>query len=226
MSIHSLFQTLRGFAACAFVLGVVAVSSQNAMAQTTNTPPALSATPAPPADSTPSNSSSSTSEQSTPPSSSHKWEIKIGPEVGVFFPTSGKTADRFGSEWWALGIGIGSLQDATEHGNFSLDLTVVSRYGSDSHIFVAPVGLQYIKAIGPTTNSSVPYAGLSGDLVFVDIRSLPDNVHSGFHETGGASAFVGTTLGKKAYIEARYLWNGSVEGFDTSGLNLTAGARF
>jgi hypothetical protein len=151
--------------------------------------------------------------------------IKFGPDIGVFIPTSSKTINRFGGAWYAVGIGIGSVEAASSHGSWGLDLNIVSRYGSNSHIFVAPLGVQYTKAL-TNSGSSVPYVGASADLVFVDIRSPQDNVHSGFNETAGGSAFIGSTLGTHAYVEARYLLNGNVKGFDTSGVNLTAGARF
>jgi hypothetical protein len=157
-------------------------------------------------------------------SSSSSHHFYIGPEVGVFFP-SGKLSSRFGSSWFSIGLGLGSITPASTSGQLGLDVSLLSRTGSDTHAYIAPVGLQYRVGLAKG-GSTIPYAGVSADLVLADIRSAQDHAHSGLMETGGGSVFLGTSLGPQAYVEARYLALGSVQGFNLSGFDLTAGLRF
>jgi hypothetical protein len=194
-------------------------------APTDQSAPQAAQAPAPQQPGAPVSSTSTMTGQSTaspaPSSSRHFW---IGPEVGVFFP-GGKLSSRFGSSWFSIGLGLGQIRQASRSGQLGLDFNLLSRIGSSTHAYIAPIGLQYRVALAQG-GYTIPYVGVSGDLVLADIRSPQDNAHSGLMETGGGSVYVGTSLGPQAYVEARYLALGSVQGFNLSGLNLSAGLRF
>jgi hypothetical protein len=159
-----------------------------------------------------------------PPATPGSKGLQVGPELGAFFP-EGKLGSRFGHAWFSAGLGLGSIPAPTSAGQFGIDLNLFARIGSNSHAYIAPLGVQYRIALAQG-GSAIPYIGMSGDLVLADIRSDRDHAHSGLMETGGASAFAGITIGRNAYAEARYLALGSVQGFGLSGADLTLGLRF
>lgn len=168
-----------------------------------------------------------TSEDTTPtssvPKSSHRFQI--GPEIGVFLPTSGKTRDQFGSSWLSVGLGFGTINRVTPQGQITFDLQLLYQTRDNGHAFVAPVGVSYRKAVSQSGGNTV-YVGVTGDLYLVDLRSLDCDVHSGLRTGFGGSVLTGVNLGESGYLEARYLAVSRVKGFDLSGLNLTAGYRF
>jgi hypothetical protein len=153
-------------------------------------------------------------------SRARRFRLRVGPQVGVFLPTDSKTSDRFGDSWYSIGIGIGQIVPALPGGRLEFDMNILTK----KRALVIPLGLGYRRAF--SGGSTRPYVGVSANLVLADLRSPQDNVRSGMRAGGGGSVFIGTTLSDDGFIEARYLAASRVRGFDLSGLNLTAGARF
>ena len=179
-------------------------------------PPTTESTPAPaPAESTP----------PPPQQPKKKQRFRIGPEVGVYLPTSSKARNEFGSTWVTLGVGLGSIGQVTAKGQTSLDLQILYQTKGDNHVFLAPLGIGYRTAIsqsGPQTT----YVGATLDLYLADLRSGLYNVHSGLRTGGGGSLLLGENFGDSGFLEARYLFVSEIKDFDLSGLNITAGYRF
>lgn len=213
--------TLRAAALAAALLAATAlrpVQAQTAAPDTTApmTPPPA-ATPAPVV--------APSAPDDTPSHSSNRF--RIGPEVGVYLPTDSKTRDRFGSSWFSLGLGFGQINSVKSAGQLGLDLNLQYQKHNGNRIFLLPVGLGY--RIGLTKDpeaKTVPYAGVSGDLILADARSVQDNVHSGFKTGVGGSALIGVNFGDSGNIEARYQLTSRIKSFDYSGLSLSAGFRF
>ncbi len=159
------------------------------------------------------------------PEAKRKSRFRIGPEVGVFFLTSGKARSQFGNSAVSLGLGLGSIAQASTQGRLALDLQVQYQTKNGNHLFVAPLGVAYRKALNEGT-ANVTYVGATADLDIVDIRSGDFDVHSGLRTAFGASPLVGVSFGDSGFVEARYLYVSRVKGFDLSGLNLSAGYRF
>jgi hypothetical protein len=192
----------------------------------TATPAPDTTAPVPPGPATGSNSPSSvqTTTSAAPPPVHHTGHFELGPQFGVYLPTSGKTRSRFGDAWYSVGIGLGSIS-VPHNGRLTLDLNAISQIRGDDAAYVIPLGIQYIQPLSQT-GSSIPYAGISADLVFNYMSVPEDNIHYGLRETGGGSVFLGTTLGRNAYVEVRYLEMGTVRSYDFSGLSVSIGARF
>lgn len=155
---------------------------------------------------------------------------KIGIDLDAFLPSSGKTRSRFGNDWGGIGIGIGRPDRPSGTGRISFEFSSEYKKSGDHHAFVAPIGVSYRRAFSADalTNGSkfIPYYGVSADLVAADLRSVEDNVHSGFRLAAGGSALVGTTIGASGFAEAKYLAVSKVKGFDLSGIKLSVGVRF
>ncbi len=199
----------------------------------TTAPAPTDTTPAPPtpapvdANPTPSTAPVTTAPEtpSPPPDQKKRNRFRIGPEVGVYFLTSGKARSQFGNSSFSIGLGLGSISQASTRGRLALDLQVQYQTHDGNHLFLAPLGLAYRKALN-SGGPNVAYVGATVDLDFVDIRSGDYNVHSGVRTAFGASPLIGVSFGDSGFLEARYLYVSRVKGFDLGGLNLSAGYRF
>lgn len=177
----------------------------------------------PPTTSAPGTTASGSTQMSAP---KKRTRFRIGPEVGVYLPTSAKTRDQFGSAWYTLGLGLGNISTITTKGQTAFDLQVLYQKKDDNHVFLAPIGIGYRQAFSPGSSPNVAYYGVTADLVLADLRSADYDVHSGFRAGAGASALLGVNFGDSGYLEARYLFVTRIKSFDLSGLNVTAGYRF
>lgn len=176
---------------------------------------------------TPTSDAGSAPEGNSPASSSPKTRsrFRIGPEIGVYLPTSAKSRDQFGSTWLTLGLGIGSIGRITPQGQTSFDLQVLYQTKNGNHAFLAPVGIGYRVAVSQSGQNTL-YVGATADLLLADLRSGAYDVHSGLRTGFGGSALVGANFGDSGFLEARYLAVSRIKDFDLSGLNVTAGYRF
>lgn len=189
-----------------------------------STTPTPTTTPNPPDATTP---PATTPSGNNPASSSPKRRnrFRIGPEVGVYLPTSAKSRDQFGSTWLTVGLGIGSIGRITPQGQTSFDLQILYQSKNGNHAFLAPIGIGYRIAVSQS-GSATAYVGATADLYLADLRSGDYDVHSGLRTGFGGSALAGVNFGDSGFLEARYLAVSRIKGFDLSGLNVTAGYRF
>jgi len=179
-----------------------------------------------PADTTPPTvTEPSQQEQATPLPAKRRNRFRIGPEVGLYLPTSSKARSEFGSSALSLGIGLGSINKISKRGQTTLDLQVIYQSKGDNHLFLAPLGVGYRKAISQNS-STTTYLGATADIYFIDLRSGRYDVHSGVRTAFGGSVLAGVNFSENGYFEARYLIVSRIKGFDLSGVNLTAGYRF
>ena len=193
-----------------------------APAMPTTTPPDTT-TPTTPATTAPLATTSGNDPSSSTPKKRNRF--RIGPEVGVYLPTSSKARDQFGSSWLTLGLGIGSIGRVTPQGQTAFDLQVLYQSKNGNHVFLAPIGIGYRVAVSQSGSATV-YVGATADLYLADLRSGDYDVHSGLRTGFGGSPLIGVNFGDSGFLEARYLAVSRIKGFDLSGLNVTAGYRF
>ena len=151
----------------------------------------------------------------------------VGPEAEVYLLSSGRARDRFGSTLTGIGLGFGSVAPSKK-ARLSPDINILSSSRGRNEAFFVIAGLQYKRAFSPERADSsgfVPYYGVGLNAVYgrVKVPSLGQR-DNGFG--GGASVFLGTTLGRRSYVEARYRGLSSVGSYNFSGLSLSAGLRF
>lgn len=192
----------------------------------TATPPTTT-TPPPTDTATPGGTTAGSPETSSPDSTAPKkpQRFQVGPEVGVYLPTSAKTRSQFGGSWLTIGLGLGSINQVKTKGQAAFDLQVLYQKKNGNHVFLAPVGISYRTAVSQGGGNTV-YVGATADLYLADLRSGDYNVHSGLRTGFGGSALTGVNFGDSAFLEARYLGVSQIKSFDLSGLDLTAGYRF
>ena len=208
-------KTLFAGAALLWTLAGAGASAQTTAPDTMTTPSTTAPTASPP----------TAPASDTDPAPKQKKRFQIGPEVGVFLPTSSKTRNEFGSAWYSVGIGFGTINQVGPQGQIGFDLQLLYQTRDNGHAFVAPVGVSYRKAVSQSGGNTV-YVGVTGDLYLADLRSPTYDVHSGLRTGVGGSVLTGINFGQSGFLEARYLAVSRIKGFDLSGLNLTAGYRF
>jgi len=151
----------------------------------------------------------------------------LGPDISVFLPSSARTRSLFGNAWFSFSPGFGSIERASSHGSFSADLEILSAERGPNHVFLAPIGADFRICGGNSPRAStLPYGGLGANFVVTNLRILEQNLPPRMRISAGASIFVGLTLGKRGYIEARYRAFSGTGGADFSGLQLSSGLRF
>ncbi len=151
--------------------------------------------------------------------------FRIGPEAGVYFPTSDKARDAFGNSWYNIGFGLGKIALPRKQGEIGYDVNVITARRSGSQALVIPLGVSYRVGLSDST-SFAPYVGATAGAYLLNLRSDKYDVSSGFRVTGGGSVFLGAALSSTAYVESRYRFIGKSKGFDVSGLAVSAGVRF
>lgn len=151
--------------------------------------------------------------------------FRIGPELSLFLPSSGKTRDTFGGSWFGIGAGFGSIRRTNPRGELGAEIYLLNHSHEDADAWLVPVGLAYRHPLGSGRHGG-PYAGGAVDLLITDLHSPNDNLNWKLRLGAGAGPIIGTPFGNSGYLEARYLLTTKVAGFDLSGLSLTAGARF
>jgi hypothetical protein len=151
--------------------------------------------------------------------------FSVGPQVGVFLPSSGKTANRFGDTWFSLGVGFGRYSDREDRGRITADFDLFQQSHGSNHAFLLPVGLAYEQGLG-RSGRAAPYVGLSANAVLTDIRSDQDGIASRYRMAYGGSAFAGVNYGPHAQFEVRYYALSRVRSLDLSGLSVQSGYRF
>ena len=151
----------------------------------------------------------------------------VGPQAEVYFLSSSRARDRFGSTLSGIGLGFGSVVPSKK-ARLSPDIDVLSSDHNGNKALFVIAGVQYRRAFSPETVDTarfVPYYGIGANVLYsqIKVRSSGQN-DKGFG--GGASLLLGSTLGRRAYVEARLRGLSSVRSYNFSGLSLSAGIRF
>lgn len=152
-------------------------------------------------------------------------KLRVGPEAGVFLPSSGRAQDRFGDAWFSVGVGIGGIEDPDSRGKVSPDFDLFYQTHGSNHAFFLPVGASYRQALGRSGRLE-PYAGAGLYGVLTDLRSDQDGVQSRYRPAYAASLFAGLQYGRHGLLEVRYYAITRVRSLDLSGLNVKVGYRF
>ncbi len=151
----------------------------------------------------------------------------VGPAGEIYFLSSGHARDRFGSSLSGIGLGFGSVVPSKK-ARFSPDIDILGSNRNGNKALFVIAGVQYRRTFSPDTVDTarfVPYYGIGADVLYsqVKVPSIGQN-DKGFGT--GASLLVGSTLGRRAYVEARLRALSSIHSYNFSGLSLSAGIRF
>ncbi|MDR3709110.1 MAG: hypothetical protein P4L33_12485 [Capsulimonadaceae bacterium] len=157
--------------------------------------------------------------------SSGSRRLRVGPELGLFVPTRNLVRNRFGTNWFSFGVGLGQYTTAPETGQWTFDISLLSNASGGNAAYLLPLGAEY--RLGLAANrSAVPYVAAEGDYVPSDVRSQTDNVNWGIRSAWGGALLAGIDFGSDARIEAGYRWISDIIGYNFSGAVISAGFRF
>lgn len=149
----------------------------------------------------------------------------VGPNAGIYIPFSSKTKNTFGSSFKGIGVGFGSVRPKAG-GQLRPDFSLLSESENGDRALLGIAGLQYRKTFDSNVEDNaqfVPYYGAGANLIYGRLK-VGGETDSNFG--AGASVFVGTSIGRHAFVEARVRALSSVAEYNFSGLSLSAGLRF
>ncbi len=149
----------------------------------------------------------------------------IGPDAEIYIPFSSKTKDTFGSSFTGVGIGFGGVRPEAG-GHFSPDFSLLHESQNGDRALLGIAGLQFRKTFDSNFDENarfVPYYGAGANLIYGRLRV---NGETDDNFGAGASVFLGTSIGRHAFVEARVRALSSVANYNFSGLSLSAGLRF
>jgi len=93
--------------------------------------------------------------------------------------------------------------------------------GNDMTAYIFPLGLGISQRLSSSKNFTT-YAGVSANLYFGKVVSVPDNVRTGWHVVGGPGAYLGANIGSRFNIQTSYYGVPSLGGFGLSGFSISA----
>jgi hypothetical protein len=154
----------------------------------------------------------------------------FGPEVGVFFPTSGKLRDALGNTW--ISLGAGSTRFVQGDGRkFAWDWETMSQSKSGSKVFMGSVSYGLVSPFTAPKPYSIsqggtafqPYYALRAGGSYIDYAvNINGGRTSGKRLGLNANAELGVMFGDRLKVAARYDFFPSHDGLNFSGLSLTA----
>ncbi len=162
-------------------------------------------------------------------SSAHAQRVpRFGIDGSVFFPSSSKTKDVFGSRFTGIGPGFGETQVSKR--KLYPDLDFLREKRGDDRATVIFAGAKVLIPIGrpvisERTTGFAPYSGVGVNLTYANI----DAPSVGVQDKGfgiGVSAILGASFGGRFFTEGRYRLSTAAADFNFSGTQLVIGARF
>jgi hypothetical protein len=151
---------------------------------------------------------------------------KWGVDVEYYRPFASKTRNAFGSSFIGISPGFGTARPAKSQ-EIRPDLALLRESNDGNRALIIILGAEIRRTFGgpPQRDARyVPYYGAGLNLAYGSIRLDDEGRESDF--AAGGSIFVGTSIGRRTFIEARARALSSIEDFNFSGLAVTAGIRF
>jgi hypothetical protein len=165
----------------------------------------------------------------SPAQSGQAW---AGPELGVFFPTSGKLREALGNSWISFGAGTLRTSQTSERRRLALDWETVSQSKSGSKVFMGAVSYGYVIPLGDAgetfgiqrgQSNFQPYAALRAGASYIDFAVNTNGGRESGKRLGlNANAELGVLVGDRLRVAARYDIFPSHNGLNFSGLTLSA----
>lgn len=213
--------TVTLFAVMAFALLIVGVCfTLPSFAEDTTPAPAISTAPT---NETPSGLESAAPAPGDEPSPTkrEKGRLVLVPAFSMYYPTDAKTQSRFGDAWPSLGLSFAWRDKRTEARKIELRLDGIGTISDDYTAYIFPLGIGISQRLSTSKNLTT-YAGVSGNLYFGKVISVPDHVRTGWHMVAGPGVYLGANIGSRFNIQASYYGVPDLGGFGLSGFNLSA----
>ena len=149
------------------------------------------------------------------------YGLDYGVKAGIYFPTSNKTRDIFGTNWWSLGFSPIAFGSGAWHS--TIDTSVVSHSENGNSIFLATLGFGTTSSFGDKNARFKPYISAHTGPMYVDYSfTYGGNYTSDRRVSWEGSAEVGIVVQQTFSIGVRYDLTPRLSDVDFSGLSLQA----
>ena len=156
-------------------------------------------------------------------------QVFVGPNVGVFLPTSSFLRDKLGNSWFSIGAGRMNPEQAKER-KFSPDFNMISKRANGNALFMASATYGIVSPFNESGSEFRPYFAIRGGLSYIDYAITDGGTRRGGKKIGyNFNAEIGLIFADRVALSARYDFFSQHEGINFNGfsLNLKYGlARF
>ena len=157
-----------------------------------------------------------------PPQSRVGYTPRYGADVSLYLPSSARVRRLFGDAWYGVGPAFEPARIARRTA-FRTDFDLLTQNRNGNNAFLVFAGGEVARSFAPPTGYFLPYGGLGLNLLYAHVRTDETDLD---RLSVAGSAFVGTRLGRNAYLEARYRLTPNLDGLSFSGTSVTLGLRF
>jgi hypothetical protein len=152
----------------------------------------------------------------------HKLYVTLG--ASDFVPSVAKTRQDFGNNFTSVGFGIG-YGAFYDRSRFRFTVDAIYHTMSNNRLLIVPLSVEYRRPFIDRGNT-ILYKSLAAGLYPTDIRYDPAGIRAGWRMAYGASAALGVSFERRAFVEGRYYVVTPVRSIGLSGAELSAGYRF
>ncbi|MDR1885004.1 MAG: hypothetical protein LBQ56_01925 [Synergistaceae bacterium] len=154
----------------------------------------------------------------------------LSPNLGWFFPSSGKVKDAFGDSWGGLGVGINpdafrskKRAPETKGARISPYFGYFNTEHGDNEAHIIPIGIEVRWTLKEWDNVKT-YLGLGLAGYAVKFEDLANGIDTGWEAAGGGRIMLQADISRWLTLEASYNAINSVEGYNFGGFSI--GAEF
>lgn len=153
--------------------------------------------------------------------SAHAQTRYIGPDIGVYYPSSSTLRDALGDAWFSIGATTmrdGVLQSKALGTNWN----VVSKSNGGNKVFMGSYSLGLFQPLGGPEQQTRPFFAVRGGLSYIDYAIGPTNNRTSGKRLGyNANAEFGIMFGERLSLSARYDVFSEHDGLNFDGLSLS-----
>lgn len=157
----------------------------------------------------------------------------FGIKVGFFMPTDGEMRDMFGSTVFAFGISMDDFSRQPDKWRLTADIDFITGRNDpndndlipENKFFAMPLTASVGRVFGSDSSKMRPYVRFGAGVAYMDYSVTRPSTGERFSVKRGlptANAEAGLFISDRIRIAARYDWFAETDGFDFSGLQLTA----
>ncbi len=148
--------------------------------------------------------------------------VSVALTAGVFMPLSSDTKDTFGSSFTRIALTSFDMQKSADW-KFIMEAGSYSFSDSDTKLRMIPITAGFERAIGDQERATLPYVAVKAGPYFGRISDslLGSDNHVGLN----VNASLGVVIKNRFYVEGRYDYFSSMEGFNLDGLSISAGIK-
>lgn len=144
----------------------------------------------------------------------------LGPQAGVYLPTSSFLRDKLGESWFSFGAGRMNMNQARTR-KFGSDFNVTSKRANGNALFMAAASYGIVSPLGDPQATTRPYWAVRGGLSYIDY-AISDGLarHSGKRLGYNFNAEIGIIFQDRLSLSARYDFFSQHEGINFNGFSI------